>query len=144
MLLLRCYECNKILLKLHLHFSFSWHEQLIVRCNNQRNIAQETVTATIHELQNVLKVIDQRSKLQLAETYVILCAIWCHFCNLKNVKKNHGGVLLLVNCRPQLLLKVTLLHWCFSRFLNCTIGTKSRNASLKFKKYINHWYGPEC
>ena len=27
------------------------------------------------------------------------------------------------------LLKVTLLHDCFSRFLNCTNGTKSRNAS---------------
>ena len=26
-------------------------------------------------------------------------------------------------------LKVTLLHGCFSRFLNCTNGTKSRNAS---------------
>ena len=26
------------------------------------------------------------------------------------------------------LLKLTLLHGCFSRFLNCTNGTKSRNA----------------
>ena len=26
-------------------------------------------------------------------------------------------------------LKLTLLHWCFSRFLNCTNGTKSRYAS---------------
>ena len=25
--------------------------------------------------------------------------------------------------------KVTLLHGCFSRFLNCTNGTKSRNVS---------------
>ena len=25
-------------------------------------------------------------------------------------------------------LKLTFLHGCFSRFLNCTIGTKSRNA----------------
>ena len=30
---------------------------------------------------------------------------------------------------PATLLKVTLLHECFSRFLNCTNGTKSRNAS---------------
>ena len=28
----------------------------------------------------------------------------------------------------QTLLKVTLLHECFSRFVNCTNGTKSRNA----------------
>ena len=27
------------------------------------------------------------------------------------------------------LLKVTLSHGCFSRFLNCTNGTKSRNPS---------------
>ena len=29
---------------------------------------------------------------------------------------------------PATLLKLTLLHGCFSRFLNCTNGTKSRNA----------------
>ena len=29
------------------------------------------------------------------------------------------------------LLKVTLLHGCFSRFLNCTNGTKSRKTSIK-------------
>ena len=30
--------------------------------------------------------------------------------------------------KPATLLKLTLLHGCFSRFLNCTNGTKSRNA----------------
>ena len=49
----------------------------------------------------------------------MFCVIWYHLCNLKNVKNTHGGVL---------LLKVTLLRVCFSRFLNCTNGTKSRNA----------------
>ena len=28
--------------------------------------------------------------------------------------------------------KVTLLHGCFSRFLNCANGTKSHNASLPY------------
>ena len=32
--------------------------------------------------------------------------------------------------QPATLLKVTLLHVCFSHFLNCTNGTKSRNTSL--------------
>ena len=50
------------------------------------------------------------------------CAIRYHFCNLKNVKNTHGEVL-------PLLLKATLLHGCFSRFLDCTNGTKSRKAS---------------
>ena len=30
--------------------------------------------------------------------------------------------------KPATLLKLTLLHECFSRFLNCKNGTKSRNA----------------
>ena len=31
--------------------------------------------------------------------------------------------------KPTTLLKVTLLHGCFSRFLNCIDGTKSRKKS---------------
>ena len=54
----------------------------------------------------------------------MLRAIWCHFYNFKNVKNTHGGVFLL----EKLQAKVTLLHGCFSRFLNCTNGTKSRKA----------------
>ena len=27
---------------------------------------------------------------------MMLCAMWYHLCNLKNVKNTHGGVLLLV------------------------------------------------
>ena len=30
--------------------------------------------------------------------------------------------------KPATLLKLTLLHRCFSRFLNCTNATKSHNA----------------
>ena len=54
---------------------------------------------------------------------VMFCAIWYHLYNLKNVKKHPGSVLLLAT-----FVKVTLLHGCFSRFLDCTNGTKSRNA----------------
>ena len=31
--------------------------------------------------------------------------------------------------KPVTLLEITLLHGCFSRFLNCKNGTKLRNAS---------------
>ena len=56
--------------------------------------------------------------------YVMFCAIWCHFYNLKNVKNTIGGV------RSVTFSKVTLIHRCFfSIFLNCTNGTKLRNAS---------------
>ena len=56
------------------------------------------------------------------------CTIWYHLYNLKNVKNTHGGVLILVKLQA-LSLKRTLLHGCFSRFLNSTNGTKSRKAS---------------
>ena len=52
--------------------------------------------------------------------YVMRCAIWYHLYNLKNVKNTHGGMLLL------------LLHGCFSRFLNCTNGTKSPKTIQEF------------
>ena len=61
--------------------------------------------------------------------------IWYHLYNLKNVENVHERVILLVKyyfskvtllvkLKPATLLKVLLLHGCFSRFLNCTNGTK--------------------
>ena len=58
--------------------------------------------------------------------YVMFYTIWYHLYNLKTLKNTDGGVSLLV----LLLLKVTLLHRYFSRFLNCTNGTKSHKTSL--------------
>ena len=57
---------------------------------------------------------------------VMRCAIWYHLYNLKNVKNTHRGVLFLVKLQAE--AKLTLLHECFSRFLNCKNGTKSCNA----------------
>ena len=56
------------------------------------------------------------SNLSVRITTLVLCAIWYHFYNFKNVKDVHGVVLLLV----------AFAHGCFSRFLN---DTKSRKAS---------------
>ena len=52
--------------------------------------------------------------------HATLCAIWYYLYNLKNVKNTHEGVLLLVKLQT---------FGCFSDFLNCTNGTKSRNVS---------------
>ena len=61
---------------------------------------------------------------------VMLCSIWYHLYNLKNVKNTHERVLSLVNwLKPATLLKVTLLRGCFSRLLNCRNGTKTGKAS---------------
>ena len=46
---------------------------------------------------------------------------------LKNVKNTDGGVLILGKLQAT-LLKLALFHGCFLRFLNCTNGTKPRNA----------------
>ena len=35
------------------------------------------------------------------ETNVVCCAIWYHLYNLKNVKKTHGGVLILVELQAE-------------------------------------------
>ena len=56
----------------------------------------------------------------------MLCAIWYHFYNLRNVKNTNRGVFLLL---PATLRKVALPHVCFSRFLNCTNDTEFYNAS---------------
>ena len=46
--------------------------------------------------------------------------IWC--------LARFGTICTIFVQQPATLLKLTLLHGCFSRFLNCTNGTKSRNA----------------
>ena len=66
---------------------------------------------------------------------VMLFAIWYHLYNLNNVKNIHEGVLLL---KPVTLLKVTLLHGCFSRFQNCTNCTKSSKASHMFSVTLSY------
>ena len=65
----------------------------------------------------------------------MLCTIWYHLYNLKNVKNTHGGVLLLVKLQA---LKVTLFHGCFSGFLNYKNDTKSRKASHIKKPSLIH------
>ena len=61
-------------------------------------------------------------------TVVMLYAIWYHLYNLGNVENAHGGVRL----KPAILLKLSLLHECFSHFLNCTNDIKLPRASQFF------------
>ena len=62
--------------------------------------------------------------------FEMVCAIWYHFYNLKNVKNTHGVILLLVKLQawPAVLLKITFIQGCFSSFLNCANSTKLRNV----------------
>ena len=57
------------------------------------------------------------------------CAIWYHFYNFKNVRNTHGGVLLTLAASICNFIKSNIPQWVFSRFLNCTNGTKLRKAS---------------
>ena len=54
----------------------------------------------------------------------MFCTISYRLYYLNYMKNTHRGLILLV-------LKVSLLHGCFSGFLNCTNGTKPRKASHK-------------
>ena len=53
--------------------------------------------------------------------HVMRCVIWHHLYNKKREKDPWTSV----NFSK---VPLTLLHGCFSRFFNCTNGTKSRNA----------------
>ena len=70
------------------------------------------------------------------EPYGYICDLFLRFgINLKNMKDTHGGVFFLLKFQASAptLLKVMLLHRVFfSRFLNCTKGTKSCRVSLIF------------
>ena len=68
----------------------------------------------------------------------MLCAIWYHLYDLKNVKNTHGGVLLSVKL-PATLLKVTRVHDCFSSFLSCTDDTKSQSITYDCHLRLN-WH----
>ena len=64
--------------------------------------------------------------------YVIICDALHNlvpFAQFKKVKNTHGEVKLAVKLKAVTLLKVSLLHECFSRFLNYKNGTKSLQAS---------------
>ena len=74
-----------------------------------------------HQLPNLSTLVTSKSLWHLRNDFTIRCAILSHLYNLKNVRKTHGRVLLL--------LKETLVHGCCSRFLSCTNDTKSRKAS---------------
>ena len=78
---------------------------------------------TLHQIFPYFSSYFTWSSKQCGPIFVMFCAIWYHLYNSKNVKNTHRRVLLLVK------LKVTLPHECFSCFLNCTKGTKSRSAS---------------
>ena len=59
------------------------------------------------------------------------CAIYYHLCNFKNVKKTHGGVLLLVKLQAK-------SPWVFFTFLNCKNGTKSpKHHTFKNNARVN-------
>ena len=45
--------------------------------------------------------------------------------HLKNVKNTQRGLILIAKLQAE----ASVLHGCFSRFLNCTNGTKLRKAS---------------
>ena len=73
------------------------------------------------------------------------CMIWYYLHNLKTVKTTHGGELLSekLQATATTLLKVKILHDCFSRCINCykwyqiaqsILYNKSLTYSVEVKK----------
>ena len=71
------------------------------------------------------------SQAKLSSLDVVLCPIWYHMYDLKNVKNTHGGVLLLVSFKLLAcnFAKSNTPPWGFLLFVNCVNDTKSRNTS---------------
>ena len=53
--------------------------------------------------------------------------MWC-FARSGTILQSKSPYSVQIQEIPATLLKITLFHGCFSRFLNCTNGTKSRKA----------------
>ena len=64
--------------------------------------------------------ISNNCKFALNRVSVMRYVIWYYLFNLKNVKNAHAGA-----CK---FTKSNTPPWVFSRFLNCTNGTKSRKT----------------
>ena len=77
-----------------------------------------------------LQYIYERWLFSLCYICDVLRDLVCHLHNLKKREK-HPWDSVTFSKKPANLLNVKLLHGCFSSFLNCTNGTKSRNASHK-------------
>ena len=56
------------------------------------------------------------------------CVMWYHLYNFKNVINTQAEVLLLVKLQAE-AEACNFTNGCLSRFLNCTNGSKSVNAS---------------
>ena len=54
------------------------------------------IADVLSELSQTSKMEPLPKKFMVESVDVVLCAIWYHSYNLKNVKNTHGGVLLLV------------------------------------------------
>ena len=68
--------------------------------------------------------------LLMGNIYVMLCTIWYHSFNFKNVKNTHEGDIFLVKLQASTCNFTKIITLSFtSHFLNCTDGTKSRKAS---------------
>ena len=67
----------------------------------------------------------------------MFCTIWYHMYNIKNVKNTHRRIIPLGKLlKPATVLKASLHHGCFFRFLNCANDNKLRKESQIKLLYI--------
>ena len=82
---------------------FQLELQLLLAAQPGKNSTPQLVVSNFCSIFFYLpKMLVAMSKIfQLDTSFVVLCAIWYHSYNLKNVKNTHGGVLLLVKLQAE-------------------------------------------
>ena len=92
------YDCNALV-----SWTLIWNDykKNPIHCNFRVDISRKkfwnyTFSGLGFSWEESINVSGRKFKLGDKDKCVMLCAIWYHLYNLKNVKKNHGGVLLIV------------------------------------------------
>ena len=118
------------------HFSIEiQYKHLLTLWKNRNWHVKQALSST--EAFTTLKILRKPGAEEVSDAISYCFVMWdalrdlVPFMRFKKRENNHRGVLLLVKFRlkPATLLKVTLPHECFSHFLSCKDGTKSRKAS---------------
>ena len=114
--------------------NLQWFCYITIVLNLQHyNILEVTLSNNVKILSNLcrLPIVAcvshiRRIKIPTAFKCGAMCSL-VPFVQFENVKNTHGEVLLTV--KSATLLKVTLLHGRFSRFLNCTMIPPAQNIT---------------
>ena len=94
----------------------------------------ENLMKTFFSIENIVLSLPGNSK------YEVICAIWYHLYNLKNLKNTNGGVPLLVKLQASAcnFTEINTPPRVFFSFLNCTNGADLVPNGTKLTSYSQY------